>query len=168
MNLVSFLTIAFEKTPTWVWVLLAYLIHIGIKSMVPQKVYLPRFFIMPIVLTIMKYKEFLKGGDTLLLLYILGITITSFIGYQLTKKDKVQIFKDELAVKVPANPYMLIITLSFFILKYYFGYCYARYPDTTSLLLTIDMIVSGLFSGYFLGKAICYTNTYCKTANFSS
>ena len=57
--------------PYWTWVILVYLIFIGIKAMQKRVVYLPKLFIVPIVLTALKYKVFLSGDSYILAIYFI-------------------------------------------------------------------------------------------------
>ena len=48
-----------SDTPTWIWFVFGYLIFIGIRATDNRIVYIPKLFIIPLVLSRLKYKVFL-------------------------------------------------------------------------------------------------------------
>lgn len=59
-------------------------------------------------------------------------------------------------LKLPGTYWTLIVLMSFFVVKYIFGYINAIQTDIYQELQVFEVSISGLFSGYFLGKAINY------------
>ena len=148
-----------EGTPLYVWVILVYLLFVGIKSLNTRIIYLPKLFIIPLVLLTIKYKTFLSSDAiTFFLAIILGAIWSFFIH----KNDTIKIVKDSLSVELPGNHSTLIILISFFLVKYYFGYLNSTDHDLALKYSFIENVISGLFSGYFIGRAIQYTYKYLK------
>lgn len=54
-----------KGTPIWVWILFAYLIFIGVKSLKTRSVFIPKLFIVPLVLIFTKYDFIVNGTPTL-------------------------------------------------------------------------------------------------------
>lgn len=58
----------------------------------------------------------------------------------------------------------LLLALSFFVIKYTLGFTYAVYPSMRSnlLLLSFDLITSGIISGISLGRFLNVAYKYKK------
>ena len=59
-------------------------------------------------------------------------------------------------LKLPGTYWTLVVLMSFFTMKYIFGYISATQTALYQELQVFEVSMSGLFSGYFLGKAINY------------
>ena len=55
-SIIKFIIHTIIGTPWWVWIILVYLLFVGIKALKPRIVYLPKLFIIPAVLSSMQYK----------------------------------------------------------------------------------------------------------------
>jgi len=140
-------------TPIWVWGILIYLIFVGIKAINTRIVYLPKIFIIPLVLMAVKYKTFLSND---VLMFISIIITGSIFSFWIHRYTKVNILKEKLSVEIPGNYTTLIILLAFFSVKYFFGYLNDAMPAVAVKYKDIELLTSGLFSGYFLGRAMRY------------
>lgn len=149
-----------KGTPLYVWFILVYLLFVGINSLKQNIVYLPKLFIIPFVLLAIKYKAFLSGEAVVFFLVIAMASLGSFF---IHANNKVEIVKNSQSVQVPGSYSTLIILLSFFFVKYYFGYLKSADPDLALKYSFIENIISGLFSGYLIGRAIRYTYQYFKS-----
>jgi len=141
------------SAPLYVWCILVYILFIGIWAMHERVVYLPKLFIITIVLTLLKYKIFIYGNSTIVLTYLLFL-ILGCIGFFLCQKTQIKILKDSKSVELPKNYYTIFILSSFFGIKYILGYLQANELEITSRYLIFDTSISALFSGYFFGRAI--------------
>lgn len=162
MDTTQFILKMLAGTPIWVWFVFAYLMHIGIKSLTPQIIYLPKLFIMPIVLTVMKYKAFYSGGTKVLVHYIIGIVLGIIVGGIVAHKDKIKVIDTKLSVEIPGSSYTIILMILHFCCRYFFGYHYARHAELYGQIVLFDSLVSSIFAGFFLGRAIIYVNKYKK------
>lgn len=161
-NLISFIFKALSGTPTWVWFVFGYLIFIGIRALNDRVVYIPTLLIIPIVLAGMKYQIFLGGTLMTWVSYFACLGSSTFLSFKMATKQKVQIISERFEVKLPGNYSTLVILMSFFAVKYFFGYMNATQPDLYRDLSIVEIGISGIFSGYFLGKAINYLNCYMR------
>lgn len=150
-----------KGTPLYVWAILCYLLFIGIKNIKTRVIYLPKLFIIPLILLAIKYKTLLSDDALVLCLVIMGGSIASFF---INTGNTITIIKKEGAIEVPGGYGTLIILVSFFIVKYYFGYLNSTDPDLFLKYSIIESVISGLFSGYFIGRALRYTYQYLKVA----
>jgi len=150
------------STPLWVWGIFGYLVLIGIKSTKTHIVFLPRLFLIPAVFIGTKYKLFISENYTLIftyfLLIILGFGIGTFIG----NKTSINVLKDIKSIELPGTYSFLIILSCFFSIKYIFGFLYYTNPELASQYSIIEIGVSGLFSGYFLGRALSFLRRFIQ------
>lgn len=146
-----------KGTPLYVWAILIYLLFVGIKSIKTRVVYLPKLFIIPLILPAIKYK-ILFSEDALV--FCLMIIVASIASFFIHTRNTIKVIKKEGSIEVPGNYGTLIILLSFFIVKYYFGYLKSADQDLYLKYSIIENIISGLFSGYFIGRALRFTNKY--------
>lgn len=143
-------------TPTWVWFVFGYLIFIGIRATRTRIVYIPKLFIIPLVLSGLKYKVFMVGNIAVWLGYFICLALTSFASYKYTVMQKIKIITPRMSVQLPGSYWTLIVLMAFFVVKYFFGYISATNPTHYNDIKIFELSISGIFSGYFLGKAICY------------
>lgn len=146
-------------TPLYAWAVLGYLLFVGIKSLKTSVVYLPKLFTIPLILIVIKYKALLSEDA---LVFCLAIMVSSIASFFIYAGNKIKVIKNAGLIEVPGNYGTLIILLSFFIVKYYFGYLKSTAQDLYLQYSIIENIISGLFSGYFIGRALRYMYKYLK------
>jgi hypothetical protein len=146
-------------TPLWVWAVLCYLIYVGIKARHTRVVFIPKLFIIPSILLFMKYKIFLSEHAPL---YISFIFLGLFIGFILSLKAPMKIFQKTISVELPGSAVTLVLLLSFFAVKYTFGYLHSAMPEVAEHYKFIDLAISGTFTGYFLGQQLCFLYRWHK------
>ena len=142
------------------WVVFGYLIFIGIRAIKPRAVYIPRLFIMPVVLSGLKYKVFIADTLSVWVGYFICLFLSSFLSFKYSTMQKIEIIKESMSVKLPGTYWTLMLLIAFFIVKYVFRYICATKPMIYYEVQIFEICVNGLFSGYFLGKAISYLNFY--------
>jgi hypothetical protein len=148
-------------TPIWVWCVFAYLIFVGIKASKQRIVYIPKLFIIPVILSALKYKIFLSASFAVYLSYFTCLLLSIIIGFKIAKGQKFETLNN-LQVKLPGDYSTIFILMTFFIIKYIFGYINAIDHELYQDLSVLELSASGIFSGYFLGKAIFYLKSYSK------
>lgn len=148
-------------TPWWVYLLLLYLISIGIRASKTNIVLLKKLFIIPIIITFMSVHTLIASFA------ISAFTITTWSGailigtilgwlqiYRLTLK----VDKQHALIQVPGTWSTMIIIIIIFATKYYFGYELSVDPnlvDQTGFEFSM-LTVSGVCSGLFIGRLLCY------------
>ena len=147
-------------TPWWVWAIFAYVTIVGIRATKTYTLPLPILFILPAVLIGMKYKVFLTSNY---LPFLIALTIGLFIGFFIGKKTPLKIFKSTKSVEVPGNYHTLVILLAFFAAKYVFGYLESTQPSRALEYAFVDISLSGLFAGFFLGRSLAYLYKFYDT-----
>lgn len=144
-------------TPFYVWPLLAYTLFVGIRNTKARAVSLLSLFALPLVLLGLKYQVILsQDGITFLIMLALASTASFF----LHDTRSVTILKNLRSLRVPGNYTTLPLLIAFFCMKYYCGYLRAVAPDLALTYSFIENAASGLFSGYFLGRAARYAYKY--------
>jgi hypothetical protein len=151
-------------TPLWVWGLFAYLLYIGFKSTRARVVPIAKLFIMPAILFGLKYKTFLSGNMSLILCYFISLIIGLGIGFYLARQTKVIIHKSSKAIELPGEHSTCILLLSFFCMKYAFGYVQSTTPELPLQYLMIETAISAMFSGYFLGRSLNYVRRFSRAS----
>ena len=146
-----------NNTPIWVWVLLAYLLFIGIRALRPATAPLWRIAILPAVffvwglfslyqmhglalLRVVPWVAALVGGIAV------GIVIA---GLQPIRADKVRHL-----VRTAGGPLTLILILLIFTTKYEFGFLHATQPAlfAEARFWLSEVVISGMLAGMFIGR----------------
>lgn len=159
-HLLSQLLKIISGTPTWVWFVFGYLIFIGIRATRTRIVYIPKLFIIPLVLSGLKYKIFMANNISVWIGYFICLALTSFASYKYTAMQKIKIIASRISAQLPGTYWTLMVLMAFFVVKYFFGYISATNPTYYNDIKIFELSISGIFSGYFLGKAICYLSSY--------
>lgn len=141
------------NTPIWVWGILAYIVFVGIQATKERIVSIPKLFIIPVILITIRYQVFLSEHA---LLFGLSICVGAGLGFWITAKKPGVILKDINSVKLPGSYVTLVMLLSFFLLKYAFGYLNSVQNPIALEYASIEVFVSALLTGSFLGRGIYY------------
>ncbi|ETZ05258.1 hypothetical protein K737_300307 [Holospora undulata HU1] len=148
-----------KSTPFYVWGIFAYVLFFGIKNIKTRIVYVPKFFIFPLLLFFIQYKNFFSQNSRAFTLIVFLATLGSFFVH---RSKKVKVIKSLKSVEVIGSYIPLLILLFVFFMKYYLGYLESMDYEIFSKYLSFENRISGAFSGYFLGRAINYVYQYWK------
>lgn len=154
---IKFIIEMIKNTPFWVFVIFAYLIWIGLKDTKPQTNALPIFFIAPIILITL---NILQINADELLCYLGYLIIGIVVGIALTSSTDFIINIRNASISTPGTWQTLILFISVFVVRYYFGYQEAVLPTFKEDLGQLQIATSAIISGIFLGKALLYTYKY--------
>lgn len=143
-------------TPWWVWILFTYLIFVGVRATKTRIVYLPKLFIIPAILLYLK-------KDVIVSPYfaVFGV-VGLYTGFVIAKKINLKPISGELSIELPGTYSTLLLLLSFFLIKYLFGYLHYANAEIADEYLFVETSLSALFSCYLLGRSICYLYRYYK------
>lgn len=151
-----------ENTPWWVWVILGMIIVRGIKSLREQRIYIPIMVAVPLIF--IGIRIVVGFPCSTVAYYILGQVIGLIIGSNVAGfryvTRKITFDKSKFQVILPGSPEILIISFSFFSLKYFFGFLEFIRPLLFAHYVWIDTLCTGLLVGYFLGQGLCYLRIY--------
>lgn len=150
----------FLNTPIWVWFVLAHLVHVGILATRRRVVYLPVLFLIPVILITLRHKMIFDID--LLPTYALWMLVGGLSGFLYAGRIPIQVLKNKGAVEVPGTYVTLVILLSFFAIKYVFGYLQAVHPDWATPYKLLEVAFTAVLSGFFLGRSVNYLRRYLK------
>lgn len=149
------------NTPWWVYLILIYLIIVGIKASKTRIVSLKKLFIIPLVFLIMSIETLISSFKIDLLnfsIWSLGILIGAIFGYIQTYRYKLKIDKENGLLEIPGTWSTLVIISVIFIAKYYISYELAVDPAiiNENVFEISALLVTGVCTGLFIGRLCCY------------
>lgn len=153
------------NTPIWVWVILGYLLVVGIMATRPTTVSLLKLGIMPSIFICWSfYSLYLKCTACwqLFILWVVVFTVGVMIGQHLMRRIPIIFDLNRRLFHIPGSWFPLLLSCSFFAVKYAMGATYAMMPETrTNLaLMSFDVVVSALIAGLAWGRFTVYLLTY--------
>lgn len=148
-------------TPWWVYALFIYLIWIGIIASKTRVVSLKKLFIVPIIFGFISIHTLVTSFQMSALTITTwsgAIVLGTLLGWIQIHRYTLKIDKIHHLVQVPGTWSTLIFILIIFATKYYFGYELAVDPKLAeqSLFEFSMLAISGVFTGLFIGRLICY------------
>ncbi len=147
------------NTPKWIWLVACYLIFIGVRGLKERLAYIPKLFVVPIVLICLKHRIYFSNAFVAAI-YSAILLLTILASYIHLSRKSPPVFKDNYHVKLPGSYSNLVIFTIFFMLKFIFGYLYSVMGGLYQKVFIIDISISAILSGYFLGKALFYWKNY--------
>ena len=151
-------------TPSWVFVLLAYLIWQGTNGLRPRVRPLLRVWITPGVFIIWGLVGLFERPDdfsTVFAHWLLGAVIGGVLG--IAVRTPVRIDRDHKLVWRPGSILPLLRVLLIFGAHYLLNAAAALQPAMQDRYMSWDVYVSGVSAGYFIGWAIGFVQS-CKHA----
>ncbi|HJU30247.1 MAG TPA: DUF6622 family protein [Hyphomicrobiaceae bacterium] len=145
------------NTPVWVWVLLAFLLFLGVRALRPTIAPLWRTALLPSAF-------FLWGLSSLyelhglryerVLPWLAAVAGGTIVGLLIARTQTIQADKTRHLVRTAGGPMTLILILLIFATKYEFGYLHATRPDLFAepRFWLAEIAVSGVISGMFIGR----------------
>ena len=146
-----------KGTPTWVYILLFFLIYKGIKATHGSTIKLKKILIIPAVFFIMSLHKVTNPYY-----YILFLFLGLIAGWILYKNIKIRADKKNHLIALPGSVLPIILILVAFAKGYYFGYELAVHPEYLKQhwFTLLTLITSGFFSGIFIGRAAVFLYKY--------
>lgn len=153
-------------TPIWAYLLLIYLIFIGIKDTKARVIKLPRIFIGPTILSALSLHTLmttvLEVSYLIIGSWILGVVFGSILGWWQVKRLKIQVDKKRLLIHAPGTWSSMCVLLTIFAARYYLGYEQATNPIITEQMgFKVSLFAAmGIGTGFFIGKSIRYISYF--------
>lgn len=148
-----------ERTPAWVWALLAGLVALGIWQSLPRRLPARRALVMPLVFLTLSLLGLLTTFAAALLLPLLawlsGVAVAVFVARPLVRPRGARWDAAHALFHVPGSWLPLVLILLLFGVKYAVGVALALQP-VLARDAGFDIAVGlayGLFSGLFLARA---------------
>jgi hypothetical protein len=151
------LTAALTHTPVWVWVLLAFLIIVGLAATRSGETTLPKLAVLPSVFGGWAISNLVRAtGLTLpvLGLWAAGLAVGTAVGYAMEDRTQVRVDRAARKLYLPGSWLPLMVTLIIFAFNYGLGYTAARWPETARdpAFVQTSMALGGLFLGLLIGR----------------
>ncbi len=158
------------STPWWVFIIFGYLLFVGFKATQPRTVPLVLLFIMPILLNIWSLINFCRNSSTIYpqLFWWLAMFMSGLIiGFFIHNKRTIIINRQAMTVHLPGSWIPLILIMSVFIVKYYFGYACAIAISANDCIAyqLYKSYFSAFASGIFMGNVAHIVNEYYQFKN---
>jgi hypothetical protein len=142
------------NTPWWVFVLLVYLIRVGLGATRSRIVPVRRLLILPTIFIALSFVSMYNNMQLTfdhVLIWSAAFMIGSCLGWLQFKALKIKAVKNRASLYVPGTWSLLVIIIILFCVKYYYGYQNAI--DPTKLQSNIWLFFAyGLFTGLFAGR----------------
>lgn len=162
--------VALSNTPWWVYALFIYLVMIGIKASNTRVISIKKLFIIPVIFTYLSIHTLITSFDIHVLevsIWGSAILIGTLFGWAevFRQHRHIKVDKTKHLIQVPGSWMTLILILVIFASKYYFGYELDQDPELIhqNAFEYSMLIVSGICTGLFIGRALCYLNKYINT-----
>jgi hypothetical protein len=144
-----------QGTPRWVYLLLAFLIVLGLQATRPRVARLPRILITPAIFIAWGIASLVakaSGAPLLALAWLAAGGAGAALALLTVRVDDIGIDRDHGLVRLPASWLPLIRNVLIFAAKYAIAVAAARRPEAAATLALWDIAVSGASTGYFLGR----------------
>ncbi len=148
-------------TPWWVYLLLIYLIRVGIRASKTRIVTLKKLFIIPLIFTFLSVHTLITSFSLSVFtvtIWVVAILIGAILGWFQIYRYKLKVDRQHLLIQVPGTWSIMILIVIIFATKYYFGYELAVDPklvEQTGFEFAV-LAVSGVCTGLFIGRLVCY------------
>ncbi len=145
-----------RHTPGWVFAILAVLIVTGVQALRARDVPLWRVFLVPGIFIVWGIAGIIQRSATdpkLSIDWIGALVAGAALGWLLPRLDGVSFHRQRKTVSLPGSPVPLIRNVSIFIARYCLAVAgaFAATTSERASLITLDVAVAGLMTGYFLG-----------------
>lgn len=163
--MIEYVTEALYNTPWWVYVLFIYLFMIGIRATKTNVVSIKKLFIIPVIFTVLSIHTLLTTVEPVIIngiTWAVSMGLGGFVGWMLVNRFKFKVDRPHWLIKVPGNWTTFILIMIIFVSKYAFGYAIGDDPTITQSVPfdILLLIVSGLCTGTFVGRALCYLSKF--------
>ncbi|MDR5760347.1 DUF6622 family protein [Caballeronia sp. LZ035] len=150
-----------QGTPTWVWVLLAFLLYRGIKALQTNTAPLSKLAVVPLIFAGLGIAHLMSdpfAGWSAVLAWIIGVGAGIAGGMFTASRTRFIVDPIARTVMLPGSFVPLLLISAIFIAKFWIGFEMATTMLATSLIhyASLDAAISGLVAGMFGGRFITY------------
>jgi hypothetical protein len=150
--------------PWWVYVLLIVLVRIGIGATKSSTVTVQRLVVLPIVFTVWSiynlYQSVSLGFPSLIVWWVLSFGLGIYIGVRMVCSWKLHHDRQKKAITIPGNYSTLVLTVSIFVLSFFWGYFYATLTTIPYWIYLADTISTTLLKGIFVGRGAFFLKSH--------
>ncbi|SAK47552.1 hypothetical protein AWB76_01041 [Caballeronia temeraria] len=153
-----------QGTPTWVWVLLAFLLYRGIKAMQASTTPLSKLAIVPVIFAGMGIAHLVASpltGWMAVAVWIITFGAGMIGGVFAASQSRFIVDPMARTVMLPGSKLPLLLIAATFIAKFWLGFEMATVSHLPALMTytVIDAAVSGIVAGIFAGRFFTYWKT---------
>ena len=150
-----------NHTPTWVWFIFGWLLIIGIKALRKNTAHIGKLFVLPTTFFAMAIHTLAtESVITWIIPFAFVTSCVAFIsiGWAIGKGQQLTIDKNQWQITLPGSSFTLILVMTIFALKYYFGYTIAAHPEVAQTLAfkIMKFACSGGLTGLAIGRLSYY------------
>lgn len=163
---------ALTNTPTWVYLLFAFLIWVGIKASKTRVLPIKKLLILPAIFIYMSTHTLLTSFAIHLIdvsIFAATISLGILIGWFEIYRNRAQIKvdKQQHLIQLPGSWMTLVLIIIIFASKYYFGYEMDVDPELLDQRwFEYSMLsASGICTGILIGRALCYFYKYQNSSH---
>ena len=151
-----------KGTPTWVWLILILLLYMGSKSLRDRTIEVKKLIIMPVIFLVMTSSHMKEP-----VLYISFLIIGAVLGFLICFRSDIKVDREHKLIRLKGSVLPLILIIMVFIKNYFYGYEHSVHPEyfKNMIFLAVSYIVSGTFSGIFIGRAGTNFYRYLKLSS---
>ena len=149
-------------TPIWAFVLLAYLVWVGIKAMRPRTTTIWHSLIVPAVFIVWGLSRLVSRQDyaSPLVAWLVAAAVLMVIGLLTARPLELDHTTGE--IKRPGSVVPLIRNITVFALQYTVAVIAAVDPHDATTAAIVGRAISGGTTGYFLGRTVALLRQYFR------
>lgn len=146
-------------TPIWVWLLLGFLVYLGIKQSRDRQVPKNRAFILPVVMIVFSLHGVISsfgGGFDSLLFWGVSFVATLLIGVLIFPSQQARFDESMQCFFIQGSWRPLFLILGIFTIKYTVGVMEGMQSSFLTLSFVVDglSLLYGVFSGVFAARSV--------------
>jgi hypothetical protein len=150
-----------QGTPTWVWLLLAFLIYRGVNALHSRTTPLSKLAIIPLIFAAMGIAHLVSAplvGWAAVAAWVVGLGAGFVGGVFNASRSRFIVDPIALSVTSPGSFVPLVLILATFATKFWLGFELATVTNIAALAsyVVIDAAVSGVVAGMFAGRFFTY------------
>ncbi|MBP2645648.1 MAG: hypothetical protein H6Q75_1088 [Firmicutes bacterium] len=161
------ITEAVIHTPWWVFILLGYLILVGISALQTRIIPLYKIFTIPLLFIFWAVYTLLHttSDNTVIISWATTLLLGGLAGFYHIFRLDIKVDRKNFCIQIPGSWHTLVIMQLIFSSKYYFSYDQAVHPQHAKLLIYMLCMFSigGLLTGFLQGRLIGYLYHYKET-----
>ncbi|MFD9900943.1 DUF6622 family protein [Mesorhizobium sp. NPDC059054] len=147
-----------KNTPQWVYVVFTVVLYLGLASCFEGKASVRGIFILPAVFLLSSVYGLVTRenlGALTTIAWVTGFGITAVVLYRVTLVTGTGIRREQDHLIIPGDVSVLIVSMVFFSIKFWFGYKSAVDTDWSRQVSfqAIDSLTSGIVAGFFAGRS---------------
>ncbi len=133
------------------------------KSLQRRTVTLTRLFLIPSLLilwSIYAIYDHWQGIWTDLCYWVIAFVFGSIFGWWMIRKWTIHVDRGRKTLTLPGTWTTLFLALIIFSIRFFFGFYYEMHPMIPHSIFLIEIVLSGVFTGTFAGRAFNLWHRY--------